>query len=262
MKYSNDCKLMNMVTIKQSVVIIVFLMTVLGFTKTVYAAEDFIRALQSGQVSGDIRYRLEKAGQQEKRDATASTVRTRLSYGSASYRDLYVAIEFEGVFSVFKKEYNSGLNDNLEYATILDPTVIDANQRYIAYQGIPKTSIFYGRQRIVFNNGRFVGDDGWRQNEQSFDSLTINSTLIPFVELTYAHIYQRVGVLSRVEQMKTNLLDISYHGFKNHVITAYGYFFNLTQRPLDSQQTFGSRMTGEYDLQRGSFLVYAIEYAR
>ncbi len=230
-------------------------------SSTIYAA-DLMSALKSGQVSGDLRYRFETVHDAEKENSVISTVRTRLSYSTGDYKNISAAIEFEGTFSAFRKDYNSGINNKTQYVSVLDPIGTHANQRYIAYRGLPKTSILYGRQRIVFDNGRFIGDDGWRQNEQSFDGLTISSTLLPKTELTYAHIYQRIGVSFEVERMKSNLLNISYHGLKNHIVTGYSYFFNLEEQPLNSQRTSGARMSGEYSLRRGSSLLYAIEYAR
>ncbi len=241
----------------------IFLVVGCGFSGgTIYAADNLMSALKNGQVAGDIRYRLETLQFTGKENAVASTARTRLSYITDDYKNIHAAIEFEGTFSAFTKEYNSGVNDKVRYAEILDPVATHANQRYIAYHGLPKTSIYYGRQRIVFDNGRFVGSDSWRQNEQSFDGLTISSTLLPEVEFTYAYIYQQIGVSLDVERMKSNLLNISYHGLKNHIITGYSYFLNLEEQPINSQRTSGARMTGEYSLRRGSSLLYSIEYAK
>jgi hypothetical protein len=48
---------------------------------------------------------------------------------------------------------------------IADPQTSELNQLWVSYTGIPDTEIKGGRQRIIFDDSRFIGNVGWRQME-------------------------------------------------------------------------------------------------
>ena len=47
-----------------------------------------------------------------------------------------------------------------------------------------------GRQRITLDDHRFIGNVGWRQNEQTFDSVRVTTNLIPDLKLDYSYIWE------------------------------------------------------------------------
>ncbi len=55
---------------------------------------------------------------------------------------------------------------------IADPENFELNQLWAEYKR-EAFAIKVGRQRIVTNNSAFVGNVGWRQNEQTFDAVTL-----------------------------------------------------------------------------------------
>ena len=52
-----------------------------------------------------------------------------------------------------------------------DPETTELNQAYLSFRG-GETILSAGRQRLVLDNARFVGEGAWRQNQQTFDALT------------------------------------------------------------------------------------------
>ena len=52
------------------------------------------------------------------------------------------------------------------FATIVDPEQTEVNRAYLRYRGISRLDIGLGRQRIVLDNQRFVGNVGWRQDSR------------------------------------------------------------------------------------------------
>lgn len=52
-----------------------------------------------------------------------------------------------------------------------DPENIELNQAWVQYKGFGAT-LKAGRQRITRNNLAFIGNVGWRQNEQTYDALS------------------------------------------------------------------------------------------
>ena len=76
------------------------------------------------------------------------------------------------------EKFNNTVNRKTQYPVVADPEATEVNQAYLIYGGIPDTRLQAGRRAIKLDNQRFVGNVGFRQNEQTFDSATIaNSTL-------------------------------------------------------------------------------------
>ena len=50
-----------------------------------------------------------------------------------------------------------------------------SKQVFLGFDGIPDTPLKVGRQRIILDNARFVGNVGFRQLEQTFDAARIEN---------------------------------------------------------------------------------------
>lgn len=46
---------------------------------------------------------------------------------------------------------------------VSDPEGVEINRAQLTWTGLPDTEAVLGRQRIVLNNGRFVGNAGWAE---------------------------------------------------------------------------------------------------
>ena len=69
-------------------------------------------------------------------------------------------------------DYNSTTNGNTQFPVVADPADFAAINRFaIINKSLEHTTLTFGRQRIVLDDQRFVGNVGWRQNEQTFDAL-------------------------------------------------------------------------------------------
>ena len=68
-----------------------------------------------------------------------------------------------------KSDYNSTTNGKTTYPAVADPETYEINRLQLTNTRIPMTTVTLGRQRIVLDDQRFVGNVGWRQNEQTFD---------------------------------------------------------------------------------------------
>ncbi|MDT9599891.1 alginate export family protein [Sphingosinicella rhizophila] len=72
------------------------------------------------------------------------------------------------------------------YAVVADATNAEINRLQLQYRSGAST-ITLGRQRINLDDQRWVGSVGWRQNEQTFDALRVETIAGPVaVDLTYA----------------------------------------------------------------------------
>jgi hypothetical protein len=74
------------------------------------------------------------------------------------------------------------------HAVVADPESNEINQAYLSYSGIDNTVVKWGRQRLILDNARFVGNVGWRQNEQTFDAFTIVNKSLPDTTITAGYV--------------------------------------------------------------------------
>ena len=227
-----------------------------------------VDAIMGGDVWLDVRYRFENVDQDGfSRDADANTLRTRLGYKTAAYRSLSGLLEFEHITAIGSENFNSTINGRTAFPTVADPKTTEINQVYLAYGGIPNTNMSIGRRRIVLDNARFVGDVGFRQNQQTFDSALASNKSLPDTTLTYVFVNEvkRIfGVNSTAGSFNTesHLINGSYGGLGVGKITGYGYLLDIDDAATLSSQTFGVRFAGSEDVSGGLVVLYAAEYAR
>lgn len=159
------------------------------------AANSLESALMGGKVHFDFRYRYEQVDQQSfERDAYASTLRTRLSYTTAEWYGLTAMLEAANVTTLGQYDlYNSTANGALDRPVVADPRYTEINQAWLQYKYGSFTGIG-GRQIINLDNQRFVGDVAWRQNDQTFDAVTLKLGAIPRTQIFYSW----VGNVNRV----------------------------------------------------------------
>jgi hypothetical protein len=250
-----------------------------GATFAEEASESLTGALKNGEVSYDLRLRYEGVDQdgtylvdEEEQDllhAKAATVRLRLGYKTGVYHGLFAFAELEGTEAIGGDEYNSTSNGRIEYPVVADPQDAEFNRIFLAYKGVRNTVFKFGRQRIKLDNNRFIGNVGFRQNEQTFDALTVESKLTEKMTLVAGHIFNVNRIFGEHHpdpsmsdtDTCTNILNVSY-GFEIGRLTAYIYQIKLNDAPAASHQNLGLRFSGDRPLSDKTELLYAAEYAK
>ncbi|MBL7076968.1 MAG: alginate export family protein [Kiritimatiellae bacterium] len=155
-------------------------------------SESLLDALASGTPSIDARLRYEHAEADDQDESDALTIRTRLGYTTAPYHGVSATVEFEDVSSLTDDDYNqAGLNPEGAGKTVIaDVEGTELNQAYLDLT-CPVTGVKAraGRQRIILGNARFIGNVGWRQNEQTYDAVRIDTPeMLDSLKLTYAYL--------------------------------------------------------------------------
>jgi len=226
------------------------------------AAASFTEALTGGTPKLDMRLRYENVDQDNAlQDANAFTLRTRLGYETGEFQRFKAYVEMENTTAILNDDYNSTRNNKTQYSTVVDPQVTEVNQSYLDYSGFSDTLIRAGRQRIILDNARFVGNVGWRQNEQTFTGALISNQTLPDTTLKYAYINEVKGINGLDTDVHAHLLNASYGGLDFATLTGYGYLIDFVDSPLLSQQTWGVRLAGDTELS-GFKLLYAAELAK
>ena len=101
-------------------------------------------------------------------NANNLTLRGLVALSASPFPKTDVLIEGEGVLAVVD-DFNDGSPFDTDFPFIPDSDGIELNRAQIVTEIIPKTRLTLGRQRIVFDDGRFIGDSVFRQNNQTFD---------------------------------------------------------------------------------------------
>jgi len=223
-------------------------------------ANSFTEALTGGKAMGDIRIRYEGVEQDNALDdATALTMRTRIGYKTGTVNGFSALAEFEDArviggiddYSVPPTGFQTG-----EYSVIADPEATELDQGFLQYQAGQFTAKI-GRQVMVFDNQRFIGHVGWRQDRQSFDGAAFNFKPNENISLSYNYIAERERIFGEEGDVdsKDHLLNGS---FKTSIgtVTAYAYLLELDNDTDNSLDTIGVRLAGE----QGK-ISYAAEYA-
>ncbi len=230
------------------------------------AAADF---LAKGKISVNARARYESVDQTGLRDATARTLRTRLGFTTADWAGWKAMIEGENIAAAAGDSYSqSGLNPAATgRAVVADPETTELNQAWLAFT-TGKTTATLGRQRLVLDNARFIGDVGWRQNMQTFDALVVQDKTFAQTTLTYAYLDQINRVFSRRHPQgrfdsASHVLHAARAGLPGGgTLTGYAYLLDFKNSAANSCATWGASYTGTVKLNDTFRLPYRAELAR
>jgi len=220
-------------------------------------ADSLAGAFTEGKADIDIRMRYEAVddGNPLTEDADAATMRTRLGFTTGNYYDLQAHADFEVVHT--GGDFNSKTNGNTGYAVVADPKVEELNQAWLAYSGIDNNVFKLGRQRVILDNARFVGNVGWRQNEQTFDALAYINSSFDDVSILLAHVGQVNTILGGSLNTNTNLFNVGLDKTPIGKVSAYAYSIDLDDSSANDTLTLGARLKGS-----ASDFLYTVEYAQ
>ena len=176
--------------------------------------------------------------------------------------------ELDYVYNFGLDSFNAGGGNKPNppgYPVIPDPQGGDLNQAYLQYKA-EFGQFRLGRQRIIYDNARFVGNVGWRQNEQTYDSFSFHRQADQGFNFQYAYVDKVNTIFGDdvplgEQDQKTNLLNAAWKFDGSNQLT--GYFYDIDNRDYANQsnQTWGFRFTGGTQASE-SKITYTLEYAR
>jgi Alginate export len=240
-----------------------------GALATTAAAEtappgDIVSAIQGGKLILDARARVEEVDQSNVADAEAFTLRTHLGWETAAYRGFTALIEAEDVRQLGGGDYNDGVPPAEPFATIADPDVTEINRAQLAWTINPHFGVTLGRQRISFDDQRFVGPSPWRQDEQTFDAARADVAYGRF-KATYAYVdhVNRVFAEALDWDGPSHFLNASFAVDPHLKLSGFAYLLDFDEPAAalaQSSATYGVRAAGAATLE-GVKLDYAATYA-
>ena len=247
------------------------------------AIDSLLAAIVGGSPSLNARLRYEHAESDAAADADALTLRTRLGYSSLPYHGLRAFVEFENVTSLGDDDdYNqAGLNPGgADKTVIADVEGTELNQIFIEWT-CPSTGnqLKVGRQRLILGNARFVGNVGWRQNEQTYDAAVLKTIEKYGLQLTYGYIdtVRRIfgqengsdpaggaGNAARYSS-DSHLVNLGFSPCSGLSSTAYAYLLDLGDGAVgsaNSSDTYGISATMKHKAENGLAATCMLEYAQ
>ncbi|WP_243039050.1 alginate export family protein [Dyella sedimenti] len=185
-----------------------------------------------------------------RRDANADTLRLRLGLRANFGSGWSGFLEGAGTASA-NEHYNSGANGQTQYPGVTDPHGTELNQAWVNWQG-DSFGAKVGRQEILLDNQRWVGNVGWRQFEQTYDAVSMQWKPASAWTVRYDWLdrVNRVAgpdatsVLARHRLLNTHLLNVAWtHGLQQ--LTGYAYLHKDKDVDTASTATYGVRWTGK-----------------
>lgn len=217
--------------------------------------------------TANLRYRHEAVSDDAfARDAAADTLRLRLGYSHAFVHGFSAGAELEAV-AASDGRYNSTANGRGTYPVVADPEAFELNQAWLRWRG-ERGGATLGRQRLLLDNQRFVGNVGWRQNEQTYDALAADFSPRDGLVLRYAWLDkvhrvsgdEAIDPLARERDLDAHLANLAWTGAAGTLV-AYGYWLEDQDVASASTRTLGLRYTGQHALDSAT-LGWTLEFAK
>lgn len=252
----------------------VFILLVL-ITESAIAAESTVndkitQNLQGdwGQLNFNLRYRFERVEEDGLEKANGDPIRLRIGYLTPKIASFQAYAEVLGNTPIFLDDYNDGSNGKTEYAVIRDPNDVSLNELWISSETIPDTMIKGGRQKISWDNERFICPANWRQMGQTFDSITLLNQSLGDFSVKAAYLWTARTTDNKEVNMQSPLINLNYSLQDIGSLAGYAYWLDYNN-PDDSgpfeyaysSQTFGLRFNGSPAISSDLKLLYTAEYA-
>ncbi|WP_156390775.1 alginate export family protein [Caulobacter sp. Root487D2Y] len=189
-------------------------------------------------------------------DAAAYTVRTRLGWETAEFAKVKGLIEVEDVRQVGPEHYavnvpgalTPPLNgaDKAKYPIVNDPDVTELNRLQLTWTPSSALQVVAGRQRILLDDQRFVGNVGWRQDEQTFDAVRTDFAFGRF-KATYAYVSHVNRILGELKDWDSDshLLNATWSPAEALRLQGFVYALDFGNSAINSSLTTGAKASGK-----------------
>lgn len=186
----------------------------------------------------------------------AFTARTRLGWETAEWNGLKGLIEFEDVRQVGPEHFQiqvpgstgAPLNGaaKTRFPIINDPDVTELNRLQVTWTPNTAAQATLGRQRILIDDQRFIGNVGWRQDEQTFDALRIDAAYGRF-KLFYAYVIHVNRILGEARDWDSDshLAQLTWSPAEQLRLQGFAYALDFGNSAANSSLTTGLKASGK-----------------
>lgn len=204
--------------------------------------------------------------------ARAASLLVRLNVETQWSEYLNSHVQVDNVSRGFKHDHSDGVDLNGK-PLIPDAEGLDLNQAYLAIK-FDSLNFKLGRQQINWDDQRFIGGNGFWQNEQTFDTVLAKIKLFSNSQLSYAYIgnvnrifgddadkqvssnsggygaeaVERPVNLLGDHQHHTHIARLNLNEWDYSELVAYAYAIDNLSAPRTSNNTVGAHYTFTYKM--------------
>lgn len=207
--------------------------------------------VKDGKLLLNLRFRVEYVDQKGiGKEAWAPTLRTRLGYQTAPWNGWTALLEFENTTVAGETRFNDTVNGDSSRPVVADPEDSEVNRLQLVYTRPGTHEIILGRQRMILNNARFIGNVGWRQNEQTFDGALWRYSGIKKSKLTLAYLANANRIFGEHHprlsdfRLSSVLAQFDVAALPFGTLSLFGYFLDFDDVPTASHKNLGFRLFG------------------
>ncbi|WP_293676825.1 alginate export family protein [uncultured Phenylobacterium sp.] len=224
------------------------------------AATTISDAIMGGKLLLEVRGRYESVDQKRTavltRNGESFTIRTRLGWETGDWNGFKGLVEFEDVRQAGPEHFQvqvpgattPPLNGaaKARYPIINDPDVTELNRLQLSWTPNAAFQGVVGRQRIVLDDQRFIGNVGWRQDEQTFDALRLDLAHGRF-KLFYAYVHHVNRVLGeqRDWDSDSHLAQLTWSPAEQLRVQPFVYALDFSNAAANSSLTKGVKASGK-----------------
>ena len=216
--------------------------------------------IAAGKLLFETRARYEFVDQKKtavlRKNGEAFTLRTRLGWETGDWHGLRGLVEFEDVRQIGPEHFavnvpgatTPPLNgaDKARYPLINDPDGTELNRLQLTWTPNAMLQATVGRQRILIDDQRFVGNVGWRQDEQTFDAARLDAAWGRF-KLTYAYVIHVNRVLAELRDWDSDshLANLTWSPAEQLRLQGFVYALDFGNSAANSSITKGIKASGK-----------------
>ena len=204
------------------------------------------------------------------KEADALTIRVRGGV-QASSGPLSATVVAQGTLAAID-DYYDGLNGVANRPIVADPENIALYIAQLQYKTKALT-LTAGRQKLVLDDERFVGNVGFRDNAQTFDAVRAELTPLPKLKLDVAYAWSVRsiwGIDGRGARQQAvagdNVLANLSYVTPVGTLTGFAYLVDQDEAAVQnyrmSSQTYGVRLAGAKPLSKAVKASWQLSYAR
>lgn len=186
-------------------------------------------------------------------DASVLSLRSRFGFETGALAGFKFLAEGEYTLVPFNHDsYNPFPGGALgSKAIIADPDNIELNRLQLSWAN-ENLSIIAGRQAIKYADERFVGSVGWRQNDQTYDALSLQYKPTAQLTFDYAYIAKVLRIFGTQSPLDTleewdsdsHLIRANYDAGAYGKFTAFANLLDFDNAPTSSYDTYGLEWQG------------------
>ncbi len=176
-------------------------------------------------------------------------------YRTAELEGFSLYGQFHNLWKGYDKYRDTNGKYGGDYDPIADPDGSRVQQLYADLTMIPDTKIRIGRQEILIDDVRFIGNIGWRNNAQAFDAITLVNKSLPDTTIFLGY-SENIATVTLEENEFDHIIlaNVKYEGFKGHAQTVFAYLVDADENETyvgpgvkHDTATYGMRLNGKID---------------